>query len=164
MIMSKSNVTMSLKLFLWFFIHILGKQNTKWPKRITLALANTVYTGRLVFSTNMGFFCKIMPALGYTNVFTLYFLLKVRLEKECSMTTKFMLELEVCLITFTLRKTIHSQRISIKKKIRRPWKIQCTLYSHHIDTIIAPLFVYVWPPPLGSKLPHRTQLSDGVGC
>ena len=30
--------------------------------------------------------------------------------------------------------------------------------------IIAPLFVYVGPQPLGSKLPQRTQLSDGVGC
>ena len=29
--------------FLWFFIHILRQQNTKLRKRITLALANTVY-------------------------------------------------------------------------------------------------------------------------
>ena len=33
-----------------------------------------------------------------------------------------------------------------------------------IEQIIAPLFVYVGPPPIGSKLLQRTQLSDGVGC
>ena len=34
---------------------------------------------------------------GIDMFFNLYFFLKVRLEKECSMTTKRMLELEVCL-------------------------------------------------------------------
>ena len=63
----------------------------------------------LFFSTNM-VFCKIMPKLGYKNVFTLYFLLKVRLEKECSMTIKFILELEVCHISFTLKKKQSTRR------------------------------------------------------
>ena len=40
--MSKSNVTRS-NCFLWFCMHTLRKQNTKLPKRITVALANTVY-------------------------------------------------------------------------------------------------------------------------
>ena len=46
----------------------------------------------------------------------------------------------------------------------RPCKIQCTFYCHCVEKIIAPLFVYVGPRPLGSKLLQRTQLSDGVGC
>ena len=33
----------------------------------------------------------------------------------------------------------------------RPCKIQCTFYCHRVDKIITPLFVYVGPPPLGSK-------------
>ena len=45
---------------------------------------------------------------------------------------------------------------------RRPCKIQCTFYCHRVVKIIAPLFVYVGPQPIGSKLPKRTQL--GVGC
>ena len=32
--------------FLWFFLHKLRHQNTKLPKRITLALANIVYIRR----------------------------------------------------------------------------------------------------------------------
>ena len=43
-------------------------------------------------------------------------------------------------------------------------KIQCTFYCHRVVKIIAPLFVYIGPPPLGSTLPQRTKLSDGVGC
>ena len=34
---------------------------------------------------------------------------------------------------------------------KRPCKIQCTFYCHRVAKIIAPLFVYVGPPPLGSK-------------
>ena len=34
---------------------------------------------------------------------------------------------------------------------RRPCKIQCTFYCHRVVKNIAPLFVYVGPPPLGSK-------------
>ena len=32
--------------FLWFFIHKLRQQNTKLPKKITIALANAVYIRR----------------------------------------------------------------------------------------------------------------------
>ena len=46
----------------------------------------------------------------------------------------------------------------------RPCKIQCTFYCHRVVKIIAPFYVYVGPPPLGSKWPQRTKLSDGVGC
>ena len=39
-----------------------------------------------------------------------------------------------------------------------------TFDCYHIGKIIAPLFVYLRPQPLGLKLPQRSQLSDGVGC
>ena len=45
----------------------------------------------------------------------------------------------------------------------RPCKIQCTFDCHRVGKTIAPFFVYVWPPPLGSKWPQQTQLLDGVG-
>ena len=47
---------------------------------------------------------------------------------------------------------------------KRPCKLQCTFYCHRVVKNIALLFVYVGPPPLGSKWPQQTQLSDGVGC
>ena len=34
---------------------------------------------------------------------------------------------------------------------KRPCKIQCTFYCHRVVKIIAPHYVYVGPPPLGSK-------------
>ena len=48
--------------------------------------------------------------------------------------------------------------------VKRPYKIQCTFYCHRIAKNIAPLSVYVGPPPLGSKWLQRTKLSDGVVC
>ena len=48
--------------------------------------------------------------------------------------------------------------------VMRPCKIQCTFYCRRVVKIIAPIFVYVGPPPLGSKWPQRNQLSNGVGC
>ena len=41
--------------------------------------------------------------------------------------------------------------------------IQCIFDCHSVDKIIAPLFINVGPPPLGSQKPQRRQLSDGVG-
>ena len=42
-------------------------------------------------------------------------------------------------------------KIPIQIPIMRPCKIQCTFYCHHVVKNIAPLFVYVGLPPLGSK-------------
>ena len=39
----------------------------------------------------------------------------------------------------------------IQKELMRPCKIQCTFDCHRVGKIIAPLFLYVGPPPLGSK-------------
>ena len=55
-------------------------------------------------------------------------------------------------------------REGLKKVYMRPCKIQCTFYCHRVAKNIAPLFVYIGPPPLGSKWPQPTQLSNGVGC
>ena len=73
-----------------------------------------------------------------------------------------MIELQERLQTFIDQ--INTTVKYVKYESRRPCKIQCTFYCHRVVKIIAPLFVYVRPQPLGSKWPQRTQLSDGVGC
>ena len=67
----------------------------------------------------------------------------------------------------------------VPREVPRPWDLprhnihhdtssafsnNVPFYCHSVVKIIAPLFVYVGPQPIGSKLPQPTQLSDGVGC